>query len=83
MSQIILEQKKYSILINEAMHVFLWHIIDEKYDLINNTFKFLTVVYTWSTPREKMKYSQALSYACQGGSILRNLSPTSAGTMSE
>jgi len=29
-----------------------------------------------------MKYSQALSYACQGGSMLRNLSPASAGTMS-
>lgn len=29
-----------------------------------------------------MKYSQALSYACQEGSMLRNLSPASAGTVS-
>ena len=45
----------------------------------NNTFKFLMVVYTCSIPRVNMKYSQALSYVCQVGSMLRNLSPALAG----
>lgn len=54
----------------------------QTYDKSNNTFRFLTVVYTCSIPHVKIKYSQALSYACQGGSMLRNLSPTSAGTVS-
>ena len=29
-----------------------------------------------------IKYSQARSYACQGGSMLKNLSPGPAGTIS-
>lgn len=47
-----------------------------------NTFKFGTVVYTCSIPCVNMKYSLARSYACQDGSMLRNLSPGSAGTIS-
>lgn len=48
-----------------------------------NTFKFFTVVYTCSDPQLNKKYSQARSYACQGGSMLRNLSPGTPGTMSD
>lgn len=48
-----------------------------------HTFRFLTVVYTCSIPRVNMKYSAARSYACQGGSMLRNLSPGTAGRMSQ
>lgn len=39
-------------------------------------------MYTCSIPWVNMKYSQARSYACQGGSMLRNRSPGTAGTMS-
>lgn len=46
------------------------------------TLRFFTVVYTFSIPWVNMKYSEARSYACQGGSMLRNLSPETAGTIS-
>lgn len=48
----------------------------------NGTFRNLTDVYTCLIPWVNVKYSQERSYACQGGSMLRNISPGTAGTMS-
>lgn len=48
----------------------------------NDTFRNLTDVYTCLIPWVNVKYSQERSYACQGGSMLRNISPGTAGTMS-
>ena len=56
--------------------------LDKENNNKKNTFKYFTIVYTCLTPRVKLKYSQACSYACQGGSMLRNLSIGSVGTMS-
>lgn len=56
--------------------------LSEIYRTKDNTFKYLTDVYTCLIPWVNVKYSQERSYACQGGSMLRNISPGTAGTMS-